>query len=213
MPRKKLELIGRVVGRLTIIEESGRDKFNKVLWTCKCTCGNNTIVASSDLNRKSIKSCGCLKRERARELGKKQAKDKIEKVCKGCSNLFKVRPSRDSAIFCCNKCYYKWKGQHPECHNNWKGGITPDNLKLRNSKEYHYWRSSVFERDRYTCQNCGDSKGGNLQAHHLRAFSRFPQLILEISNGVTLCKRCHDTFHSLYGTMSFTSDDYLEYII
>ena len=212
MPRKKLDLLGKVFNRLTILEEAGRDRFNKVLWSCRCSCGELTVAASSDIVRGSKASCGCIKRERAGQLGKNQAKQKIKIICKECYNSFEVRPSRQFAIFCCNSCYHKWKSKHPEFHNNWKGGITSENSRIRNSKRYAIWRSLVFERDNYTCQKCGDSKGGNLQAHHLRSFSRFPQLRFEISNGFTFCKLCHDKFHSLYGTKAFTSDDCLEYV-
>lgn len=38
----------------------------------------------------------------------------------------------------------------------WKGGITPINAKIRNSKEYADWRTAVYKRDNYTCQGCGD---------------------------------------------------------
>ena len=73
----------------------------------------------------------------------------------------------------------------------WKGGITPINTKIRNSKEYAAWRTAVFERDDYTCQNCNQC-GGVLNADHIKPFSKYPELRLELSNGRTLCKGCHD---------------------
>lgn len=79
----------------------------------------------------------------------------------------------------------------PSNHPSWKGGITPINAKLRRSNEYTKWRLSVFERDDYTCQECGDCTGGNLNAHHIKAFAYYPDLRFEISNGITLCETCH----------------------
>ena len=35
----------------------------------------------------------------------------------------------------------------------WKGGITPLNKQIRNSREYEIWRNAVFQRNNYTC--CG----------------------------------------------------------
>ena len=74
---------------------------------------------------------------------------------------------------------------------NWKGGVTPENERIRHSKEYKIWRLSVFERDKFTCVNCGDNKGGNLNADHIQPFSLYPELRLELDNGRTLCESCH----------------------
>lgn len=73
---------------------------------------------------------------------------------------------------------------------HWKGGITPENKKRRNSHEYKLWRLAVFERDKYTCQDCGVS-GVYLEADHIKPWSLFPDSRLDISNGRTLCVQCH----------------------
>lgn len=75
-------------------------------------------------------------------------------------------------------------------NHNWKGGITPENQKIRHSKEYMDWRTAVFQRDDYTCQECG-SRGYKLNADHIKPFAYFPELRLAIDNGRTLCKPCH----------------------
>ena len=75
-------------------------------------------------------------------------------------------------------------------HPNWKGGIYPENEKIRHSTEYKVWRTSVFKRDDYTCQICSIS-GCELNADHIKSFSMFPELRFELSNGRTLCVECH----------------------
>lgn len=65
---------------------------------------------------------------------------------------------------------------------------------LRRTSAYQKWRKSVFERDRYTCQVCGQV-GGRLNAHHIKLFSKYPQLRLKLSNGLTLCESCHRNIH------------------
>ena len=73
---------------------------------------------------------------------------------------------------------------------NWRGGVTPINQIIRTSKEYKLWRKAVFERDNYTCQKC-DTKGGVLNADHIKRFSQYPELRFSLENGRTLCIDCH----------------------
>lgn len=56
---------------------------------------------------------------------------------------------------------------------NWKGGMTPMIVRLRECPQGQEWRRLVFERDKYTCQSCQNDKGGNLNSHHIRGW---PQL-------------------------------------
>ena len=77
-----------------------------------------------------------------------------------------------------------------EKHWAWKGGVTPLNRTIRNSIEYREWRTAVFERDDYTCQGCS-TRGGWLEADHIKQFAVYPELRLEVSNGRTLCRTCH----------------------
>ena len=91
----------------------------------------------------------------------------------------------------CNKSWFNSDRVSGEKNVNWKGGITPINQKLRASIEYKLWRSKVFERDLYTCRNCGKS-GIYLEAHHTKEFSKYPQFRFVVKYGLTLCKDCHN---------------------
>lgn len=90
----------------------------------------------------------------------------------------------------------KQKGISKGSNNpNWKGGITPINIRLRSQykNEIVIWRQTIFKRDIFTCKFLGcNKKGIPLQAHHIQKVANFPELILDINNGITLCKKCHD---------------------
>lgn len=75
---------------------------------------------------------------------------------------------------------------------NWKGGIATERNLFISSIECKKWRISVFERDDYTCKECGN-RGGNLNAHHILLYRDYPdsQYSLNIMNGITLCEKCH----------------------
>ena len=64
----------------------------------------------------------------------------------------------------------------------------------RSSHEYRIWRLSVYERDDFTCQECGQ-RGGKLNAHHIKPWATTPDLRFDTSNGVTLCEDCHKKKH------------------
>lgn len=93
----------------------------------------------------------------------------------------------------CKDCHYKYNTG--ENNGNWKGGVCSESILQRSSKENKKWRISVFERDDFTCQICGDNRGGNLNAHHIKRWCDYPELRFNIDNGITLCKDCHIIIH------------------
>ena len=98
-----------------------------------------------------------------------------------------------------------------EDHWNWKGGVTKQSEKERKSVEYKEWRKRCFERDEFTCQCCG-THGGDLRAHHLNNFAEHDDLKYDISNGLTMCKKCHREFHVKYGFTNNTKGQMEEFL-
>ncbi len=45
---------------LTVLHESGKDKYGKIMVYCRCDCGNNTEVLKRNVKNNKTKSCGCL---------------------------------------------------------------------------------------------------------------------------------------------------------
>lgn len=76
-----------------------------------------------------------------------------------------------------------------------KWGVDTYNSRAqRDCKEYSEWRKTVLKRDGYTCQRCGQ-RGGKLNVHHIKPFSKYPTLRFDVKNGVTLCEKCHREVH------------------
>jgi len=129
----------------------------------------------------------------------KETKIKISKAHKGMAGYWKgkkmpIELNKRKSKWMTGKVGY-WKNKkRPEIggknSNFWKGGICPENMKIRTSIEYKLWRKAVFERDNFTCIWCGQ-KGGNLNADHIKPFALFPELRFAIDNGRTLCEDCH----------------------
>lgn len=124
----------------------------------------------------------------------------ITYYCRTCGKPLAVYPSvlkRGKGTFCGRECYGKYRSEHlvGERSARWNGDATDENIRVRNSLEYKAWRETVFARDNWTCQDCGDNKGGNLNAHHIFPFADFPEHRLEVWNGITLCHPCHARMH------------------
>lgn len=106
-------------------------------------------------------------------------------VCETCGATFYANPQRISkghGRYCSLPCrdVAKRKEQHTE-RNGWR---------------YHQWRDTVYQRDSYTCQHCGQL-GGKLNAHHIKPWNAFAALRYDVSNGITLCIPCHRKQHGI----------------
>lgn len=127
-------------------------------------------------------------------------KEKVLVKCECCGREKLLSPAHARPFrFCSKTCRAKWqrtrmKGRN---HPNWKGGHSTLRSRIAIAVEYKQWRSAVFKRDYFTCQKCGDGRGGNLQAHHIKPIATHPQAMFEIANGQTLCERCHIEHHRL----------------
>ena len=68
------EYVGRVFGRLTVIAYAGKKRKRTeraavtiTYWKCRCSCGNEVIVAQQELQSGDTQSCGCLRNDQLRE--------------------------------------------------------------------------------------------------------------------------------------------------
>lgn len=106
------------------------------------------------------------------------------------------------------------KGRIP--WNKGMGTITSQEKRVKNDKKFIEWREAVFARDNWTCQKSGEKSGNGkkviLNAHHIQNFSNFPELRMNIENGITLSEKSHKEFHKKYGRKNNTPEQLQEFL-
>lgn len=222
------DLTGEIKPHYKVISED-RTK-GKLKWKCLCECGKYFLADSNEIVHDKRKSCGCLRYPKGKDsLYFKNEEGNVYNNVEIKKYLYTNDNGRSIYTCVCPFCGEDFEGNidlikrgskgscgcnaHPSGENSWRWN--PDReeiLRLRNSKEYLTWREAIYIKGDFKCSCCKDTKGGNLNAHHLKSFTRFPELRFDVNNGVILCEECHKEFHSTYGTRNFTSDDYFEFL-
>jgi hypothetical protein len=129
--------------------------------------------------------------------GKKHSDQSIQKItnsriknritfnCHNCEEeIEKVVSSynKSQKRFCSNACYKDYLKKNRV--------ITKD---ITDSAEYKEWRKKVYIRDFYKCKMPGcSSNSKQIAAHHIYPKKLYPEKRFEVSNGITLCKKCHE---------------------
>ena len=173
----------------------------------KCKCGNTFYKTIDTFKRQPhCKECGykriseMQKGENNTFYGKKHSKETLKVL----SEFHKGKQCGSD-----NPMY----GRRGKDSPNYNPNITDEEReKGRNIEGIQEWRKGVYKRDNYTCQKCGDNKGGNLVAHHLDGYHWDKEHRTDINNGATLCVCCHKSFHKTYGNHDNTKEQYEEWI-
>ena len=66
----KVDITGKIYGRLTVTMFVGNDEQRQSLWRCRCLCGEEVTVSKALLSNRHTKSCGCLNDELRAERGR-----------------------------------------------------------------------------------------------------------------------------------------------
>lgn len=56
-----MDLTGHRFGMLVAEQPEGKDKQGRILWICKCDCGNTKKIRAVHLRNGAVQSCGCEK--------------------------------------------------------------------------------------------------------------------------------------------------------
>jgi hypothetical protein len=92
-----------------------------------------------------------------------------------------------------NPMFGKVKDQNP----NWNGGHSPERQSQYARFAWKELAKSILKRDRYECKKCGEKhqRGHRLFVHHIKPWSKYPDLRFNMDNLVTLCENCHRKEH------------------
>lgn len=203
--------------------KSGRGKYCcrkcKYPAKIKCVCQNPSCSNGINGQPKEFDIHPCEAKNRKKHFCcRKCYKEKVKCICQNpnCSNGIDGKPKifyiilakikMGNGKYCCHKCFLECnKGEN---NHLWKGGITPLHEQIRKSDRYKKWRLSVFKKDSFVCQDCGQAHK-NLNAHHLKEFTLILQEnnittieqalqcqeLWNVENGITLCGDCHIERH------------------
>ena len=144
--------------------------------------------------------------------------NRIKCKCDYCNKeIMKIKSEydRNKLHFCSIECRSKYNSKifKGENNPNYNSNITDEEReKGRFGIGIPQWRNKVYEHDNYTCQCCGDNKGGKLNAHHLNSYDWDKEHRTDLNNGVTLCNKCHKEFHKKYGYGNNTKEQFEEFI-
>ena len=125
----KIDLRGMRFGRLTVLEECGRDSCGCVLWRCRCDCGEERVVSSRSLRSGHTSSCGCYQREimkNPKHVTHGMRKTRLWRIWHGmrvragdlkCNRPYEVERYKDRGISVCDewRCFEnfaKWALSH-----------------------------------------------------------------------------------------------------
>jgi len=168
--------------------------YPKILGTC-LYCGGDIVAKNPQFNKPGRKFCSqsCHTSHKNKNVPwtdarRKMVSDRATKTFTGRTQSLSQRANIRAANL-------------GEKSHFWQGGKTSEASLARTSAKYRSWRKAVFERDNYTCQQCGARNGKGksvyLNADHVIPFSQSAKLRYKVSNGRTLCVECHrktDTF-------------------
>lgn len=162
----------------------------------------------SEANKGKIFSNERKKKISEAKKGKYLSKEHKKKISEGGKGRYHSQETKEK-ISESNKGKNKGKYFRGSKARNWKGGITPITIAIRDSTKYKQWRTNCFIRDKFTCQKCG-YMGGRIEVHHKKSFHKLLDEVKkylplfglyegamlynplwDILNGVTLCKKCH----------------------
>lgn len=144
----KLNLIGQVFGKLTVVSRLPINEKKIIKWECLCFCGKTTFVSTASLRTGGTKSCGCQRNIRENPL--KKGSTDVKK------RLFYIWRGMKSRCFCkSHKAYKDYGGRGISVCEEWE---TSFSLFMEWALSHGYGNTLQIDRidnnDSYSPSNC-----------------------------------------------------------
>lgn len=131
--KEKDNLVGKIFGKLTVIEFAQMSKHRTRQWRCICECGKEKIIEGQSLKNGNTQSCGCLTSELAKQLpAHRHSRAFVPIVC----GIYKItNPNGEVYIGGSRTIYRRWL-RHREARKN---------IKIHLSIKEFGWKAHTFE--------------------------------------------------------------------
>jgi hypothetical protein len=178
--KTKKDIVGDKYGKLTVIKRYGSDEDKRILWECKCDCGNTCVVSGKSLRSGNTKSCGCL-----------AGRPQVVKICPVCGKEFRVKQAcldRGCGKYCSVKCM----GIDKRGDKNilWKGGVSFGKYCEKFNKTKKEEIRAKYGRVCFICGKNEEENGRKLDVHHVD-YSKNQGCDGNKWALIPLCKSCH----------------------
>ena len=161
MKRNRLELTGRVFGRLTVLRRDDTSTGKRGKWICQCCCAAKTIrsIVSYSLTSGKTTSCGCVCREISRKRALERNKSPFNRLPYGqasFNSLISAHKARardtartwelsddDARLLFKGDCFYCGKEPLQQCSRRKSNGAYKYNGIDRVNNDWGYIKNNV----------------------------------------------------------------------
>lgn len=197
-------LIGKKLGKLTVVKCVGKNKHGNYMWLCQCECGNKVIVRGGALVRQTGNtiSCGCYKSERMSLWSSEHKGEQHYNWQGGITTIAKHLRILTK----------QWDKDVRKAYNK-KCALTGVKCTTRNSAVHHLYGFNMIVLDAYTTHNIEvKSQVKDYTEEELKLLEDYvSEWHRDTSNGVLLCDEVHKLFHQIYEYGNNTPEQFEEF--
>lgn len=110
------QMIGEKFGKLTVVQRVedyvAHNGKHRIMYLCKCDCGNEKVIRGEHLRSGHTQSCGCLRKEISKEIS-----DEHRKILKENARKNGIKNRKHFGCMYCGSDVHYAKGLCRNCYN------------------------------------------------------------------------------------------------